>query len=168
MILNDCKSFGHSSHQEAKFIIQPFHDKIVTTSTNKGELLAFEFSSLGPCSFPLVFEHLLCRNLLLETSHLERSSVSHQSQLRPDLVPVIEVWWLQYIWVTPRHLTTSRLGSWISWSSCEDIPIQSFPVLLWISDLHNKINTTFFMHKVSLRWFVTQQYIIRLLIVFSE
>lgn len=89
MILNDCKYFRHSSHQEAKFIIQPFHDKIVTTSTNKGELLAFEFSSLGPCSFPLVFEHLLCRNLLLETSHLERSSVSHQSQLRPDLVPVI-------------------------------------------------------------------------------
>lgn len=59
--------------QEASLLFQPFHDKIVTTSTNKGELLAFEFSSLGPCSFPLVFEHLLCRNLLLETSHLERS-----------------------------------------------------------------------------------------------
>ena len=38
---------------------------------------------------PLGFEHLLCRNLPLETSHLERSSVGHQSQLRPDLVPVI-------------------------------------------------------------------------------
>ena len=80
---------GHSSHQEAKSIIQPFHDKIVTNSTNKRELLAFELGSLGPHIFPLVFEHLLCRNLLLETSHLERSSVGHQSQLRPDLVPVI-------------------------------------------------------------------------------
>lgn len=81
--------FWTLSHQEAESITQHFHDKIVTTSTNKGELLAFEFSSLGPCSFPLVFEHLLCRNLPLETSHLERSSVGRQSQLRPDLVPVI-------------------------------------------------------------------------------
>lgn len=88
MILNDLQSFGHSSHQEAKFIIQPFHDKIVTTSTNKGELLAFEFSSLGPCSFPW-FLNICSVETCLETSHLERSSVSHQSQLRPDLVPVI-------------------------------------------------------------------------------